>query len=276
MAKDLILGTATGAQFLAAALPFAASARRQHPDADIVLLSDPEVPADLGRAMDRLGVRLWPVRCQAYDVDFHIQNRRFREYFRYLLEHSYRRVFLSDTRDAYFQGNVFSAFASDGDWIAFFQETPGYKIGSEKFNRTWIHHIFGEETLRRMADETVVCSGTTLGTGPAILEYLALMTTLEETHRALRAVPSDQGQHNYLIWKKLMRVPQFVFPQENPIVYTVFVDDAYRITEQGDVLTTSGIRAAVLHQYDRAQDIALAYRARILGELAGFGLVLAE
>lgn len=274
--KDLILGTATGAAFLRGALPFAVSARRQHPTADIVLLTDPQVPADLGREMARLGVRLWPVQTHAVDADFHIQNRRFREYFRFLLEADYRLVFLSDTRDVYFQDNLFSAFTSAGEWIAFFEETARFTIGSEKFNRNWILSIFGENALRALEREIVICSGTTLGTRRAILEYLALMATLEETHRTMRAIPSDQGQHNYLVRKRLMHAPQLIFPQENSLVYTVHTDDKYTITASGQVLTPTGVRPAAVHQYDRTRDIERVFLNEVRQHLASVGLTVAD
>ena len=181
MAKNLIIGVATGPEYLQTALPFAISARLYHPDDRIVLYCDADINPELQRDMTRLGVELYTATSNdAHDAQFHIQNRRYREYLGYLINHPCDRIFLSDTRDLFFQSNIFNGFVAHDNLAVFFEESTQYTIGTQEFNRNWVQYAYGDAGLQEIADYHVICSGTTLGTYGAIMSYLSYMVAFME------------------------------------------------------------------------------------------------
>lgn len=259
MTNNLILGYATrvhyGSPFLVEAFPFVISARLHHPNDRIVLLCDPEVPDAIRMVMNHLGVELYPITTESHDEGFHMARRRYREYFSFLFGQECGMVFLSDTRDLFFQGNIFGGFLPQNDFMAFFEEKAQHTLGTEPVNRNWIQTLHGDKALEELADQTVICSGTTLGTRRAMLTYLAYMVAVIESHRRFRGSAADQGHHNYVIRKGLLPLSSLIFPQKNAFVYTFGygATDGYSFDAEG-LLTTSGSSSftpASVHQYDR-------------------------
>ena len=254
MAQNLIMGIATGTAYLLAALPFVTSARFFHPHDRIVLLCDFNLPLQIYEDMQRLGVELYPVATETHDVDFHMQSRRYREYFTFLVGQTFDRIFLADTRDLLFQNNIFAGFSHQNDLAIFFEESKQHTIATQEWNRQWIQQSYGDQVLQEMGDYPVICSGTTLGTQNAILTYLAYMIAfIEKSHVTKNVGGTDQGHHNYIIRKKYLPFPFLILPQQNTLVYTYQPSDSFHLAEDATVITSSGIQSAVVHQYDRME-----------------------
>jgi hypothetical protein len=89
----------------------------------------------------------------------------------------------------------------DGELLCF-REDNASKISDFPDNRRWIQQIYGDAAYEALKDRQPSCSGTTIGSHPAILHYLELMLKhakpeISENLREYRG--HDQGIHNYLL-----------------------------------------------------------------------------
>ena len=87
-------------------------------------------------------------------------------------------ILLSDFSDVFFQSNPFTyrafEWAPPASQLAVFQEAhPNMVINRCIFNGEWIKSCYGEDGLKRIGHNTVICSGVTLGTRDAILAYVS-------------------------------------------------------------------------------------------------------
>ena len=88
-------------------------------------------------------------------------------------------IMISDFRDVFFQGNPFTyrtyEWAPPIAQMVVFQEAfPNKVIYRCPFNSGWIENCYGTEALKRVASNTVSCSGVSIGTRNAILLYVRI------------------------------------------------------------------------------------------------------
>ena len=173
----------------------------------------------------------------------------------------YERVILSDVRDVFFQSDpgAIEPFAP----LLFFLESARYTIGDEPKNFRWIVELYGRETLARLAARRVSCSGVTIGTHAAVLAYLeALNDGMARVIGRVWDSGYDQGVHNQLLWSGAF--PEARVMENGRGVLTVGIEprEAFVMDAGGRVSCLDGSVPAIVHQYDRHQDLAAAVRAR--------------
>jgi len=114
-------------------------------------------------------------------------------------------IFLADARDVYFQRDPMQAILHsfktpvvNNGTLVFFEEAS--KISESRANRKWIEKTYSSEVRKAMEDKMVICSGTTLGSQPAIESYArAMVHEFDQTKCKRCATKHDQCFHNYLI-----------------------------------------------------------------------------
>ena len=113
----------------------------------------------------------------------------------------YDHCFASDFRDVVFQADPFVSLPR-GAGLVLAQEYSAVSIGQCKHNSRWIRTCFGERVLAQIAAETIVCSGTIMGTpkGFRVLHERMRDTMRLTAERARCATLDgvDQGRFNYL------------------------------------------------------------------------------
>lgn len=246
----LVLGTAQG-YGVAQIRVFCESLRRHHAgDAALVVSpgSDPALFAYLRAQRVRpvfFGAGLW--------MPFDIQVMRYARYLDFLLTEgaAYERVFLTDVGDVLFQDDPF-ACAPDGELVVA-MEDPSATIGKCPANSLWIRTLYGGDVLTQLAARPISCSGTTLGTRRAVLEYLDLLLAQAHPQR-LRDLPKeirglDQGMHNALL--QFGRLPRAVHSANGEFVLTIghMPDAAIALRNDGVGLADVDRLPAVVHQY---------------------------
>jgi len=92
-----------------------------------------------------------------------------------------------------------------------------------------------------------------LGTWDGIQEYLLRMQILAtETPHVARFVKGvDQGLHNFLLHRNVLRSCAGVENGERVFTLGYVSEERIRITEDGRIADPSGRISAVIHQYDR-------------------------
>ena len=182
-----------------------------------------------------------------------LQTLRYHHYQEYLagLDAEPDCVLLTDLRDVFFQRDP---FADPVSGLELFLEDESVRIGSEQFNSRWIRNLYGSAELERLRGATVSCSGTVVGTGAAVRGYLAEMTAEIARHR--RPLGShDQGIHNALLQRGRFDSARVV-PNGTGRVLTLGKMRSYATAPDGFVLNDDGSVAAILHQWDRHEDLA--------------------
>lgn len=176
---------------------------------------------------------------------------RYPLYYLYLASHRgrYAKVMLSDVRDVIFQRDPFDFDLEDG--LCFFLEDDREVMKNCPYNSTWLKTGYGEKTFRELGDKVASCSGITIGSTAAVMNYLELMV---DQMLRLKFHPSgmDQGVHNYLLYKKKIDNVK-LFPNGLGPVFTMgkTVDLPTQFDAEGFVVNKNGSVAHVLHQYDR-------------------------
>lgn len=182
------------------------------------------------------------------------QSLRYAEYLKYIQncasDADY--ILLSDVRDVIFQDDPFKhKFTFE---LETFQEAEHLCINAEPFNQRWIANLYGQDMLRAIGEQTISCSGTTMGTRNGILRYLQAMTA--ELARHTRPLGShDQGVHNYLLYNNGLDPVEIYANGVGPVL-TLGGEKELRRDSQGRLLNTDGCVAPVVHQYDRHPNLA--------------------
>jgi hypothetical protein len=111
--------------------------------------------------------------------------------------------------------------------------------------------------LREIGGNPIVCSGTTLGDYDSIIRYLEeFLLTLRQARSIMRA-GFDQGVHNYLAYKKLTDFITLCPNRASEVLTMGFIprDEVLPRNEQGQLIDRHGEPYAVLHQFDRHENL---------------------
>lgn len=190
-------------------------------------------------------------KCRLAAKTFNVYCVRYPLYYLYLAERrgEYQNVMMADVRDVLFQRDPF-----DFEWPAelnLFLEDSRQPMKDCPFNSNWLRTGFGDDVLQAFGDKVASCSGITIGSYAAVMQYLELMI---DHMINLNSHPAgiDQGVHNYLLYEGKLNGAH-VFPNGAGPVLTMgkTVDLPTPLNDEGRVLNTDGTVVNVLHQYDR-------------------------
>jgi hypothetical protein len=168
---------------------------------------------------------------------------RYFRYYSYLVDcpTEYRSVMLTDVRDVLFQSDPFEQDLGPG--VCFFLEDERLTLGSEPHNRIWLERAYGKEIANELARLEISCSGVTIGTRGAVIDYLrAIVAELLRIPGKVWNGGGDQAVHNYIVRRGLVPQARLVGNGEGPVLTLGTVPH--------DEVGTS-VQAAVVHQYDR-------------------------
>lgn len=259
--KTLILGTAYGSRVVEVR-PFVESLRRYY-QGEVQLLVNTFGPEDLIPYL-----REWKIIPRCFDsaawMVSHIQVTRYLRYWELLRESAtqYDRILLTDVTDVLFQADPFIG-APPGELLVFLEDERAAISGCES-NSFWVREFFGAEVLARLARCPISCSGTTMGTHGALLEYLPKLMFHAQPERLTR-LPSargyDQGIHNYLLHTGAL--PQARAVPNGDWIYTLgHVPPREIVLSSTGLLTAEGRRSPIVHQWTYHPAVAEWVRAR--------------
>ena len=247
-ADCLILGLAAGYHF-GDLRPFAASLAASGFAGRCVLL----VSATTREPEKLIGFGITPLRFTPPAPLAHLPVNALR-YFLYLeilrqQKQKYRRILLSDVRDVVFQADPFSFAWPEGLCVAL--EHGGRTVGQCPYTSRWVRQHLGEPALAKLARKPVSCSGATVGSYPAVLDYIVKMIAL-----LLPFTPGahmagyDQGVHNQLLHAGAMQ-DATAYDSAGPILTLGWRKEPPPVDGQGNILNDAGVPAHIVHQYDR-------------------------
>jgi hypothetical protein len=221
--------------------------------------------------------RFWPIWKRAFATAmsdtmkerlahavFHLFYRRHLLYLEFLRKHGseYKKVFLTDCRDVFFQADPFGWDQAPG--LHVFLEEEANKLGICMHHIRWITSQFGSKTLERWTEKTVSCAGTVFGDVPGMVHYLSQMVSWTMGVKSLRAADGDQGVHNYLVLEGVFPKVTVHENRRGPVMTLGPVRmSSLRFDQDDHVINETGVIVPVLHQYDRDSQL----RMRVLSQL---------
>jgi len=248
--RTLVLGAAHGYEVPDVWI-FVESLRRYYAG-DVMLVVSSSSSPEFFRYLESRQIMPVYFDCAGWMVP-HVQLTRFLRYsdLFHELDERYDRVLLSDVSDVFFQTNPFEG-TPEGDLLCFL-EASGHVIGQCPNHKVWIEHLYGKEMLARLANREVSCSGTTLGTFPAIREYVRKLIGEIRPHHFIalgRARGHDQGIHNVLLYTGAL--PNARIIPNGMHVYTVAVvpDEQIRLGQSTILVSESSVCCPIVHQYN--------------------------
>jgi len=177
---------------------------------------------------------------------------RFAVYSRLLAERSdeFDRLFLADVRDKVFQRDPF-AWDVPSDRLACFSEQPGMTIGQCRFTSRWIRNGIGQRAVDEVADEQLLCAGTTMGPTDAMRRYLAaLVRQMLMLRKQVNGI--DQGTHNYIVHTGKAGPWRMYMNHDGPVINLGRTPEArLRFNDSDQLVNDDDSVIAVVHQFDR-------------------------
>jgi hypothetical protein len=164
-------------------------------------------------------------------------------------------VFLTDCRDTIFQDNLFARLNENGLYV--FGEGRKRSIGSCQINSRMLRNCFGLKALDELSGFEPLCAGTVIGDFQNIFSYLTSMVNYAMKINRMRMVPGDdQGLHNYIIRKEILRDVIFRSVEQGPIgTLGCLLESDIKESSNHLVLQNDGQPYAFLHQQDRHKKI---------------------
>ena len=166
----------------------------------------------------------------------------------------YEKIFVTDTRDVIFQGDLFSSYTEYKNFLVY--ATEGQLIKNDKFfnNQNWLKHLVGEIEYQKIKDNPAVCCGTVYGT---CAELNILIENIVKFITPKSNWGDDQAVLNYLVHNKLLPIENLIESDVNTgkILTTIQTIDFNKNTFNDFILNNSGGVPAVVHQYDRHAEL---------------------
>lgn len=197
--------------------------------------------------------------------DLNIMNLRWKIYEDFLVNNpsKYNIVFATDVRDVFFQKDFFEFYKDFKPFLGVALEDGNL---SETFNKNWLTNFYGEDLEKIIEHERIICAGTIWGTSDKFLEFLRIMRKNLNFHPNL----IDQAAVNYLIYHdKMFNNDLIKSGNENGPVMTIGLtkNENINLDSENNILNGKGEIAAVIHQYDRKNNIMKIVKNRFCPEL---------
>lgn len=192
-------------------------------------------------------------KCRSIEFRFYgIQSLRYRHYLAYLETHpEVSQVIISDLRDVVFQADPFQ---TPIEGLELYLEEPHVRTTVDDFNRWWLNDLYGARGLEVIGDEVISCSGVTAGSRDAMLLYLRTMASELDRHWPPLG-PHDQAAHNWLLRTGQIDDNHVIVNGQGRVITAGEMHGPWTFDGEGRLTVQGGATPAVVHQYDRHQEL---------------------
>jgi len=187
-------------------------------------------------------------------------NDRFNYYYQYLKDkfNIYNFIFLSDSRDVFFQANPF-IFKYKSNLNFYLEDNY---IENCKHNSAWIKKTVGNNNYEKIKKNQISCSGTVFGKSEYVFYYIKLMQesiirykykkNFKEFFLLKRKYSGyDQGIHNYLVYNNFFKEFHLYKNTEGNIATINYYSKKLTFNSHHQLVNSQGRPYDVVHQYDR-------------------------
>jgi hypothetical protein len=178
----------------------------------------------------------------------------------------YKRVWMVDVRDTFFQADPFVMLPPDQSMFYVFKGVESKTIANCGWNGGWVKDCFGQNVLSEIGSGNIICSGVSVGSMDTTWAYLQLMNSVVTGAAAAAGgqypsskFPScerngvDQGVHNVLVHQHKIPHVKVWGQRDGPVAN--MQAELYDNKVGTEVRNKIGELVAVAHQYDRNQGL---------------------
>ena len=187
----------------------------------------------------------------------HPTNTRWKMFLEYIQKRGsdYSQILCVDTRDAFFQGDIFTDFDKYDEYVG----TTYYgkdqligkcDIGNYPSIRRWIAEVFGKEEETFMVDKVIFCPSTIMGTSKSLADFLKILCENNPNYNAFGA---DECTLDYIIHHDLVKVENHIQIESvaGEIMHLNLLNSLkYIQIKDGLALNPAGGIPKVVHAYD--------------------------
>ena len=247
---NLILSAAVGYNWSQLEI-FIKSLRKYYDEKVVLILNDPD--SELLKKLNEFNIEF----IQTDIVPKESILTRHSYYLKYLENNrEFEQVFLTDSRDVFFQNNPFQF--NYKNYINFFLEDEMIKNSS--VNSKWIMRTVGKKELNKINNNYISCCGTVIGKFNNILNYceemknhIARFPYRRSLHSKLfgrKHLTHVQGIQNYLVYSGILKNIGF-YNNQNGNVATLHTAKSLKFNYKNRLVNAKEEEYAVVHQYDR-------------------------
>lgn len=246
--KNLILGAAKGYDWDILE-PFVASCRKNCPNAELVLFVD-DISDFTRDKLIRSGAKL---EIFPDDLNGVANNTRWKIFADFLSKSDdYEQIFITDTRDVIFQGDIFAEFKNFSNWLGL--ATEGDNIGGtrtgDRTNYEWLTDIFDAAEIDALLDRKIICDGTVIGSRREMEIFCReLWKLVDSIQKRVDFRIHDQAVANYLVYTNRLPVKNLVEIGIDGAILTAGLAGNFFIRDK-KILRGEKI-PAIVHQYER-------------------------
>ena len=253
--KNLVIGSAGGFDWVTLE-PFVTSFAKHVKNADLVLFLN-DISDFTLEHLKNCGKESLKIEPLFYTNLNFLGIERYENFKRYIDAHGdeYAQIFITDTRDVIFQGDIFDDFKGYSNFLCYATEADdlrGTKSGL-RLNYDWICGYFGKEETDKLLDKKIVCAGSALIGTPR--EMKIFLEKLFSGKIPEKKAAFDQVAFNYLIHNNLIPIENLIESDvHSGTIYTNGLINDNKI--RGDkILRGDGGIPSVVHQYDRHDNL---------------------
>ena len=186
-----------------------------------------------------------------------ISNYRWKIYEDYLSENKnkYNLVFTGDIRDTFFQTDLFNSYEKKNSFLGIEIEDGNL---SNKYNKKWLISLYGKDSYRAIEHERIICIGSVWGAVDKMIDFTRMMWENLSSKKAFKFNVFDQAPANYIIYiNKAFDNCLVKSDNKNGLVTTIGLTNItdIHLDSENNILNGNGEIAAVIHQYDRKEEI---------------------
>ena len=208
------------------------------------------------KKIKQCGVIIYNIPKKLMDMKAAIHNMRFKIYEDFLTENKdkYNMVFTTDVGDSIFQNDVFQYFNYNKSFFVAFYEDPIIK--QWPLNIKWVKFYCGQEGLKAIGHNRILCSGSILATADKFTEFCHSLWKAIEEKNAYDFI-AEQGYLNCFIqYYKYFNDCVIISDNHGPVMTIALSLRSRLVLDKDDnLLNYDGKIASVVHQYNRKPDI---------------------
>lgn len=195
-----------------------------------------------------------------------VNKMRWKMYFDYVIDNKdkYKLVLATDSRDAFFQQDLFQFYDSKQSFLGLALEDDYL---NEKVLRYWIKYAFGNEIYKKLENKRMICAGTIWGTVDKFLQLANKMWEIVKNNSSNLKF-HDQAVFSYVIYilkpfDDCLKKSEY---KDGYVITLGLVNKNIALDEENNILNGKGEIAALVHQYDRKKEITKIVRKKFCVE----------
>ena len=254
--KNLIIVSISDYDWNKIAIFFNSYSRANFENTDLVVYVN-NIKENVINKIKSFGVKI--IRIPEEYKKYSIINSRWKLYTDFLKQNKdkYNLIFTADAKDLFFQKDVFKFYQNIQKPFLGIALEDGF-IGQSPENKEWTLKIYGEELFEKIKNERIICVDTVWGSIDKFCEFSEKMWEKLSSEWGKNKGLVDKYLVNVLIYHDKLYNDCIIFNDniDGPVMTIALTNRVFiNLDKDNNILNKKGDVAAVVHQYDRKEDL---------------------